>query len=58
MTSFNEEIERHERRFYVNDRLMAARCWHDSNKPPLLALHGWLDNAASFDLLAPQLDDY
>lgn len=50
--------ERHERRFNVNGRLMAARCWHDSNKPPILALHGWLDNAASFDLLAPQLSDY
>ena len=58
MTVLDEEIERHERRFNVNGRLMAARCWHDSNKPPLLALHGWLDNAASFDLLAPQLDDY
>jgi pimeloyl-ACP methyl ester carboxylesterase len=58
MAAFNEEIERHERRFNVNGRVMAARCWHDSNKPPLLALHGWLDNAATFDLLAPQLDDY
>lgn len=52
------ELERHERRFSVNGRLMAARCWHDSNKPPLLALHGWLDNAATFDLLAPALSDY
>jgi pimeloyl-ACP methyl ester carboxylesterase len=44
--------------FSVNGRTMAARCWHDSNKPPLLALHGWLDNAASFDLLAPLLNDF
>lgn len=50
--------ERHERRFKVNHRLMAACCWHDSHKPPLLALHGWLDNAATFDLLAPLLSDY
>lgn len=50
--------ERHERRFNVHGRTMAARCWHDCHKPPLLALHGWLDNAASFDLLAPFLDDY
>lgn len=45
-----------ERTFSVNGRTMAARCWHDSTKPPLLALHGWLDNAATFDLLAPLLD--
>lgn len=50
--------ERHERGFQVNGRLIAARCWHDKHKKPLLALHGWLDNAASFDLLAPALDDY
>jgi len=30
----------------------------DSNKPILLALHGWLDNAASFLPLAPYLDDF
>lgn len=52
------EPERHERQFNINGRLMAARCWHDSSKPPLLALHGWLDNAATFDLLAPALSDY
>ncbi len=47
-----------ERTFIVNGRVMAARCWHDSQKPPLLALHGWLDNAATFDLLAPLLADF
>ena len=47
-----------ERTFNVNGRMMAARCWHDSSKPSLLALHGWLDNAATFDLLAPLLSDF
>jgi len=34
---------------------LAAQCWGDETLPPLLALHGWLDNAASFNALAPLL---
>lgn len=37
---------------------LAAKQWGDSNKPAIIALHGWLDNAASFDRLAPYLSDY
>jgi pimeloyl-ACP methyl ester carboxylesterase len=36
---------------------LAARVWGDPSLPRLLALHGWLDNAASFDRIAPLLCD-
>jgi len=37
---------------------LAARAFGDPALPKLLALHGWLDNAASFDRLAPLLCEY
>jgi pimeloyl-ACP methyl ester carboxylesterase len=40
---------------------IAGRRWRNgaphANTRPVLALHGWLDNAASFDALAPLLPD-
>ena len=37
---------------------LAARSWGDPALPRLIALHGWLDNAASFDRLAPLLCEH
>ncbi|PMR73875.1 alpha/beta fold hydrolase [Billgrantia endophytica] len=34
---------------------LAGLCWGDDAAPTWLALHGWLDNAASFTRLAPHL---
>lgn len=42
----------------INGLQLAAKQWGDPAHPAIIALHGWLDNAASFDNLAPLLSDY
>lgn len=42
----------------LNGRRLTALQWGAQDGKPLLALHGWLDNAASFEQLAPLLEGY
>jgi pimeloyl-ACP methyl ester carboxylesterase len=41
--------------FEVNGITFAAQAWGNPEGLPVLALHGWLDNSASFYALAPRL---
>lgn len=41
--------------FDIHGRRMAVMEWGDPQAVPVVALHGWLDNAASFTLLARRL---
>lgn len=54
MTSSAKPIERE---FTVNGLKIAAKEWHPESKLHAIALHGWLDNANSFDMLAPLLPE-
>ncbi|CAA0118805.1 Tropinesterase [BD1-7 clade bacterium] len=44
-----------ERSFDVRGIQLAAKHWNSESGKPVIALHGWLDNAASFDVIAPLL---
>lgn len=39
--------------FEINDLTYAAKLWGDDSGHPVIALHGWLDNANSFDRIIP-----
>lgn len=46
-----------EQTFLIRDVPLACKIWRPQHPVKVLALHGWLDNAASFDRLATVLDN-
>jgi len=48
-------VQPRERSLELPHLALAAQAWGDPALPPLLAVHGWLDNAGSFARLAPLL---
>ena len=47
-----------ETRFKLPHITLAGFTNSNVGKPPLLLLHGWLDNAGSFETMLPYLDQY
>ncbi|WP_158657882.1 alpha/beta hydrolase [Agarilytica rhodophyticola] len=43
--------------FELDGVTLKGKRWGEEGKLPVIALHGWLDNCASFDFLAPLLND-
>ncbi|WP_298512982.1 alpha/beta hydrolase [uncultured Kordia sp.] len=41
--------------FNIHGFVLKAKTWGDKNGQPILGIHGWLDNANSFDKIAPLL---
>jgi len=46
-----------ERTFETNGLTLKAKEWGSSGSLPVIALHGWLDNAATFDRMLPFMDN-
>tara|TARA_B110000879_G_scaffold165489_1_gene213811 strand:+ start:3577 stop:4443 length:867 start_codon:yes stop_codon:yes gene_type:complete len=43
--------------YRANGLNFAAKEWGTPGATPVIALHGWLDNAASFDVMLPHMDN-
>lgn len=49
-------LSSHEIRFSLPHIEVAGKVWGEPGGLPVIGLHGWLDNAATFDRIAPALD--
>lgn len=47
-----------EKQISANNLDICYKLWTGKTNKTIVCLHGWLDNASSFDLLAPYLSDY
>jgi len=56
-TNTQPRMNFHQVEFTVNGLTLKGKAWGNPEHSPVLALHGWLDNCASFDVLAPKLSD-
>ncbi|XP_013186515.1 probable serine hydrolase [Amyelois transitella] len=56
--SIKSEVPCKEIRIPVQWGHVAAKLWGDENERPILALHGWQDNAGTWDPLAPLLSKH
>eukprot|EP01006_Ploeotia_vitrea_P024241 TRINITY_DN57012_c0_g1_i1.p1 TRINITY_DN57012_c0_g1~~TRINITY_DN57012_c0_g1_i1.p1 ORF type:complete len:334 (+),score=-1.64 TRINITY_DN57012_c0_g1_i1:35-1036(+) len=45
-----------EREFELDGATIAAKVWGPKDGEPWILLHGWMDNAATWDLIAPMLN--
>ena len=54
--SFSKNLQEFEVK--ISNLRLSVKCWGNPKDEPMLAFHGWLDNAATFDNLAPLLNQH
>ena len=52
-----QAVQPRERSWRVHGLELRGLSWGEAGAHPVLCLHGWLDNAASFSVLAPRLEN-
>lgn len=58
LTNMNTNTKKPEElRFTTQGLNIGAKRWNHGAKHKVIAVHGWLDNCGSFDLIAPELKD-